>query len=160
MANFSTVLLYSTIDHRWLDECLSSACKVSDEVIVVTCDRFWNGQLENKELVADSRKIIDKHPNAKLITISWEPGYPTFFWEAQCRVSGILNTSSNTNYILFLDTDEIIDTTSFTQWIETKEYQKYDSMKLANYWYFREKYYRSDTTEDSIVLINKGLILL
>ncbi len=154
----STILLYSTIDHRWLDECLSSACEVSNEVIVVTCDRFWNGQLENEQSVLDSHKIIESYKNAKLITTSWSPGYPTFFWEAQCRVNGILNTSHDCDYILFLDTDEIIDVNNFTEWLETKEYANYDSMKLANYWYFREKNYRSNTTEDSIVLINKDFI--
>jgi hypothetical protein len=159
MNNISTVLLYSTIDYRWLNECLESVSKISNEIIVVSCDKLWNGEQENSDLLLKSQQIINSYFNTKWIFVPWIKGYPTFFWETQCRTSGILSTSENTEYILFLDTDEIIDTEKFTDWINTTEYQQYDSMKIANYWYFREKIYRAKTVEDSVVLAKKDLLV-
>jgi len=156
--NLSTVLLYSTIDHRWLDECLSAACKVSDEVLLVTCERFWNGDLENKQLVLDSMDICKKYDNVKCLTLPWEPGHEAFFFEVQCRSIGILETNNNTDYILFLDTDEIIEPDKFNEWIKTEEYKQYDSMALANYWYFRDRNIRAKNFEDSPILVKKDLI--
>jgi hypothetical protein len=47
----STVLLYSTMDYRWLDLCLQNITKVSNEVIISMCDHYWNGDPENQELL-------------------------------------------------------------------------------------------------------------
>lgn len=158
MKNISTILLYSTIDYCWLNECLSSASVVSDEVIVTTCEKLWNGDPENQQLMRESADIINSYSNTKHLTIPWKPGYRSFFFEAQCRTAGIMASDLDTDYILFLDTDEIIDIDKFNDWIATKEYQNYDSMKLANYWYFRDKKYRAKTIEDSVVLIKKNLV--
>ena len=67
--------------------------------------------------------------------------------------------SEDSDYILFLDTDEIVNVKRFKDWVETEEYKLYDSMKLANYWYFREKKYRAKQIEDSVVLVKKDLIV-
>lgn len=154
----STVLLYSTIDHRWLDECLAAASKVSDEIVVCTCEKFWNGDPENEQLVFDSMSICQKYDNIKYITLPWEPGHPAFFFEVQCRTAGIMSTSLDTDYILFLDTDEIIEPDKFNQWINTEEYKEYDSMAIGNYWYFRDRNIRAKNFEDSPVLVRKDLV--
>lgn len=154
----STVLLYSTIDYRWLNECLAAASAISDEVIVVTCEKLWNGDSENQQLLKESTDILNLYNNVKSFKVPWESGHTTFFFESQCRAAGIVSTSLDTDYILFLDTDEIVDIDKFKDWIDTKEYQNYDSMRLANYWYFREKKYRAKIIEDSVVLIKKKLV--
>lgn len=155
----ATVLLYSTIDYRWLNECLKAACDISEEVIVTTCDTLWNGEAENPILLDKSKTIIRSYSNAKLITTQWQPGYESFCWESLSRMNGIANVSNDIEYILFLDTDEIIDVPAFKKWIISKEYQEYDSMRLANYWYFRDRKYRAKTIEDSVVLAKKETIL-
>ena len=155
----STVLLYSTIDFRWLKECLESSSKISTEVVLSSCDRLWNGQEENKNLLDKTKDIIASFPNVKPISVKWQPGYKHFFWESQCRTQAVLSVSEDSDYILFLDTDEIVNVKRFKDWVETEEYKLYDSMKLANYWYFREKKYRAKQIEDSVVLVKKDLIV-
>ena len=75
----STVLLYSTIDFRWLKECLESSSKISTEVVLSSCDRLWNGQEENKNLLDKTKDIIASFPNVKPISVKWQPGYKHFF---------------------------------------------------------------------------------
>lgn len=154
----STIILYSTIDFRWITECLESASKISTEVIVSSCDRLWNGQPENTNLIDQTKDIINSFPNVKLVNINWQPGYKHFFWESQCRTKGVLSASADSDYLLFLDADEIVNVNNFKNWVKTEEYKLYDSMKLANYWYFREKKYRAKTIEDSVVLIKKDVV--
>ena len=46
----------------------------------------------------------------------------------------------------------------FQEWVNSKQYEQYDSIKLSNYWYFRDVKYQSTTYEDSIVLARKNVI--
>ncbi len=154
----STVLLYSTTDYRWLDLCLKNITKVSDEVIIPMCSHFFNGDLENQELLDKSIKIIKKYPSVKLYNFNWSSGQNTFYWEGIARTLGRLETSSTSNWVLYLDTDEIIDPLMFQEWVNSKQYEQYDSIKLSNYWYFRDVKYQSTTYEDSIVLARKNVI--
>jgi hypothetical protein len=154
----STVLLYSTTDYRWLDLCLKNITKVSDEVIIPMCSHFFNGDPENQELLDKSIKIIKKHPSVKLYNFNWSPGQNTFYWEGVARILGTLEINKSNNWVLYLDTDEIIDPVMFQEWVNSKQYEQYDSIKLSNYWYFRDVKYQSTTYEDSIVLARKNVI--
>ena len=146
----STVLLYSTMDYRWLDLCLQNVTKVSNEVIISMCDHYWNGDPEDQELLKKSIEVIEKYPSVKFGTFEWSPGYNTFYWEGITRILSTLEVSNENDWILYLDTDEIIDPIKFQEWIDSKQYEHYDSIKLSNYWYFRETCYRAKTYEDSI----------
>jgi hypothetical protein len=154
----STVLLYSTTDYRWLDLCLKNITKVSDEVIIPMCSHFFNGDPENQELLDKSIKIIKKYPSVKLYNFNWSPGQNTFYWEGVARILGTLEINKSNNWVLYLDTDEIIDPVMFQEWVNSKQYEQYDSIKLSNYWYFRDVKYQSTTYEDSIVLARKNVI--
>ena len=154
----ATVLLYSTMDIRWLDLCLQNITKVSNEVIITMCDHYWNGDPENVELLEKSIKIIKKYPNVKFATYEWAPNQTSFYWEGITRILSTLEVSNENDWILYLDTDEIIDPVQFQYWLDSKQYQNYDSIKLSNYWYFRDMCNQAKTTEDSIVLVRKHLV--
>ena len=153
-----TVLLYSTMDYRWLDLCLQNITKVSNEVIISMCDHYWNGDPENQELLEKSIEVIKKYPTVKFATFKWEPGHNTFYWENITRILSTLEVSDENDWILYLDTDEIVDPDKFLDWVDSKQYEQYDSIKLCNYWYFRDMCYRAKTYEDSVVLVRKHVI--
>ncbi len=58
-------------------------------------------------------------------------------------------------YALFLDCDEIIDNSSFRDWLEHFDYTQYTAIRLANYWYSRSSSYRATTWEDTPLLLRK-----
>ena len=154
----STVLLYSTTDYRWLDLCLKNITKVSDEVIIPMCGHFFNGDPENQELLDKSIKIIKNYPSVKIYNFNWSPGQNNFYWEGVARILGTLEINKSNNWVLYLDTDEIIDPLKFQEWVNSKQYEQYDSIKLSNYWYFRDIKYQATTYEDSIVLVRKDIV--
>jgi len=71
---------------------------------------------------------------------------------------GWKSASPETNFILFLDADEVLDGTRFEQWLAVYPLSKMNVIKLANYYYFREVFYQAETYEDSAVLARKNLL--
>jgi len=80
------------------------------------------------------------------------------FWHTLSRWIGVCHLMDEIDYVLFLDTDEIVDSRAFLEWLDTHEYQKYKAMKLANYWYFRLPSYQGKKWEDSIVFAKRDIL--
>jgi hypothetical protein len=70
-------------------------------------------------------------------------------------VVGWKKSSPETDYILFLDADEVVESQKFKDWLEIFPLSKMNVVKLSNYYYFREVKYQSETFEDSVVLARK-----
>jgi hypothetical protein len=73
------------------------------------------------------------------------------------RYLGTQEVSENSEYILYIDIDEIIDPEKFKIWIDTNEYKKYDALRLSTYWYWREPIYRARQLEDNAVMIKTSI---
>lgn len=148
----SSVLQYSTIDFRFLDASIRQLSKFSDEIIIPICDHFFNGEPENGELLKKSYDIISQYPKCSVYTFEWDgvksnTGY-------YHNLSRALGTSVAKNeWILFIDTDEIIDD-SFSLWFDTIKYNDNTYWLTCN-WYFREPIYQATKTESAGLLIRK-----
>jgi hypothetical protein len=118
---------------------------------------MWAGTLENSNILQQSKQLFEHDIRYNQYSIQWEPGQDSWYWEGVGRYLGTQQVSENTDYILYIDIDEIIDPMKFNNWIFTKEYEKYDSIKLASYWYWREPIYQSNSIEDSVVLAKAKL---
>lgn len=150
----SSIVQYSTLDYRFLKTNLEQLAKFSDEIIVVVCDHFFNGEPENQELLEKSFEIMSEVPNCSTYLFEWEgmqsnPGH-------YHNLSREIGTQKSTgDWLLFVDGDEIVDD-NFKEWFETTAQLTDTTYWLTCYWYFREPTYRAKPYEGCGLLIKRS----
>lgn len=147
----STVINYCSNDYQFLKPCIQSIIPFSQEIIVAYCDHFFDGEPENIGLI---QKSINENPQAKFINFSFDEikALPEYgFMHNYNRAIGWLNLKEPSDWILFLDCDEIADR-SFHPWLKYTNLNKYESYRILSYWYFRDTYWQALQHEDSAVL--------
>ena len=150
-----TVISYCTIDEPFIRACIDAAIKVSDEVIVPISTHLYDGTAEDLDSIT---KLSDEYPTVNFTTFDWSSGYHPRYWHNMSRIIGNHLLDNNIDWVLFIDSDEIIDVDLFTKFINTNSFNDNDSYKLGCYWYFREMNIRATTYEDSPVLVRKHLV--
>jgi hypothetical protein len=150
----STIINYCTNDYQFVGHCIREALFFSDEVLVPYTDHFYNGTSENRALL---EKTIAENPGAKFIFFPYDAGLDVLpqHWVTTARVVGWKNSSPSTDFILFLDADEVVEGSRFRDWLDVFPLSGMNVVKLANYYYFREPKYQAETFEDSVVLARK-----
>ena len=150
----STLINYCTNDYGFISACIREASLFSDEVIVPYTDHFYDGSLENLELL---QATIQENPKARFLFFPYDPDLDVLpqHWVTYARVAGWKASNPNTDFILFLDADEVVDGSRFLQWLDVFPLSKMNVIKLANYYYFRETKYQAESFEDSVVLARK-----
>lgn len=153
----TTIINYCTNDYKFIAACIQEAAKISEEVIVPYTDHFYDGTPENTELLA---KTIAENPRARFEYFPYNPTLKVLpqHWVTYARLVGWKSSRPETDFILFLDADEVVDSKRFQSWIQVFPLAKMNVIKLANYYYFREICYQSEIFEDSIVLARKSLL--
>ena len=149
----ATIINYCTSDYRFIKTCIDAVLPFSEQVIVPIADHTFDGQPENNELV---NKSMEENLSASFCYYEWTEGNSPRYWHNVSRMVGVNQLNEDIDWVLFLDSDEIVETELFSEF--TKNELTMDSYKIANYWYFREPIYRAKTIEDSAVLVRKELI--
>lgn len=149
------VILYSTNDHRFFKSCITNLLTCGIRTHVVTYTRMWNGTPENIELQQSTNELFSDNSNYFQYLIEWTEGQSPSYWEGLGRY--LATQELEGDYVLYIDIDEIVDSTQFTQFLNANIHTKYDAVKLSNYWYFREPTYRAQQLEDSVVLCKTSL---
>lgn len=147
------VILYSTNDYRFFKSCIDNLLKLNIKCHIITYTNMWNGDKENQELLQKSINLFQNIDLINFYNIEWHPGKTPWYWEGLGRYLATQKISDDSEYILYIDIDEIIDPEKFKKWIETKEIEKYDSIQLAQYWYWREPIYQSKNIEYTTVIL-------
>lgn len=134
----------------------------SKQVIVPVCDHFFDGTPENRPLL---EQIYQSFPECLFIEYPfipekmpqkvWKKINKAKFWHSVSRLVGFHYLNSDSQFVLFLDADEVPDGKRFSAWLDNSDYKQHIAMKLANYWYFREPSFQSLSLEDTIVLAQK-----
>lgn len=144
MRNIGTVISYCTNDFRFISKCIEEAKKFSSDVKIVVCDHFFDGTPENRYLLDHTYAM---HPDCQFIEFSYlfDRIYSPFhkigpededwakFWAATSRYIGY--AYSKNDYLLFLDSDEILNGEKCAAWLEKKEYRSYQALRFASYLY-------------------------
>jgi len=153
----TTLINYCTNDYKFISACITEALKFSHEVIVPYTDHFYDGSLENKELLD---KTIKENPEAKFEFFTYDPKLDVLpqHWVTYARVVGWKKADPETDFILFLDADEVVDGNRFLLWLQKFPLPKMNVVKLSNYYYFRDIAYQSETFEDSAVIARKTML--
>ncbi len=157
--SIATIILYCTNDFQFLARCVKEAQVFSQQVIVVYGSHFFDGTPENELLLEKSQY---QGPNCQFIKfpfhIEKEAIFDNSYGHNIARWVGINYLKSDIDYVLFLDVDEVVNGAHFLEWLETGEYRRYDTIKIENYWYFREPVYQATTTEQSVIMVKANKI--
>ena len=159
MPRIATVINYCTNDYRFIKQCIDAVRPFSKQIIVPVSDHFFDGTLENRELL---QKTFDENPGVTFIEYEWDSlsggkDLGPRYWHNMSRIIGVNQTADDIEQVLFLDSDEIMDSTLFTKFV-TENRLSYDSYKIAAYWYFREPIYRATRLTGPAVLIKRRKI--
>jgi hypothetical protein len=153
----ATVISYCTNDERFIRDCIDEAIKVSDKVVVPISDHLFDGTPENMDSV---NALAKEYPDVDFVIFEWEEGKHPRYWHNMSRIVGNHLLSEEVDWVLFIDSDEILDSSLFNEFKKDATFESYDSYKLGCYWYFRDANIRATTYEDSPVLIRKNLVAI
>jgi hypothetical protein len=146
MHRISTIISYCTNDFRFIAKCIEEAKIFSKEVIVVVCDHFFDGTPENRHLLEHT---YAQHSDIQFVEFSYltdriyslyhhiRPKDPEWamFWAATTRYIGFHYIDPASEYVLFLDSDEIVNGKNCLQWLKTGQYQSYEALRFGAYLY-------------------------
>ncbi len=155
----ATIVNFCSNDARFIGACIEQASVFSSQIIVVLCDHFFDGTLENRTLLEE---IYRAYPQCLFIEYPFIPSeIPRMmfnqitsaqFWHSCSRLLALQYLEASIEMVLFLDADEVPDGWRFFRWLNASDYRQHVVLKMANYWYFREPIYQAQSWEDTVVL--------
>jgi hypothetical protein len=148
----ATIINYCTHDYRFLRYCVQEAAKFSSQIIIPVCSHFFNGKKENQALLNQS---YTEHPNVEFIEFAYSSKpYGIYsaltskdedwnhYWHSTARYVGY-HFVKESDFILFLDVDEIVDADRFIEWFSQFPLTDYAALRFSSFFYFREPQYRA-----------------
>ncbi len=165
----TTIINYCTNDYRYLPFTLEQAKKFSDHLIVVCGDHFFDGQKENRHLLD---LTYHNHPDVTFIEYAFDTKspyglYPRFrdddpkgvqYWHSTSRYIGYHYLPSESDFVLFLDADEVADGEAMKRWLNTGEYKRLDAVRFVCYFYFRSARQRATKETRCGLLVRRSAL--
>lgn len=147
----TTIINYGTNEYRFIKKSIDSVRPFSNHIIVTFAYNFYDGSTENIETL---KKTFEENPGVEFLNIEYDSNKPSnFHWCSYSRKFAVEKSNIESDYILFMDADEIIDSNLFIKFINDKDFSYGSDFKLLSYWYFREPIYRAKSHEDSTILM-------
>ena len=150
----ATIICYCTADERFIRTCIDNALQISDQVIIPVSTHWFDGKSEDLESL---QRLSEEYPSVNITTFEWTPGKHPRYWHNMSRVVGKHLIEGDVDWILYIDSDEIVEPSLFNKFKSGETFNDYDSYKLGCYWYFREPIYRSTSYECSPVIVRAEL---
>ena len=142
----TTIISYSSNEYRFIDTCLAAARPFSSEIIVTVCDHFFDGKEENRDILDTT---YAEHPDVQFIefaydTVPYGIGHSItnedkdwkHYLHSTARFVAYHHRKNRDNHVLFLDADEIVDTSLFQLLLIQRDYQKYAAIRFKERFYF------------------------
>jgi len=159
MLKVSTIINYCSNDYRFIKPVIDSALEFSKQVIVPVCSSFFDGSPEDRYIL---NKTYKESPNAKFVEFpvimkyreKYGPHYPPNI----SRWVGFQEIDKNVDAILFLDSDELVESRMFLEWLNTPGLEKYNGYRFLTHWYFRDTTIRRKMFGRTIVMVKTSMI--
>jgi len=151
----SIIIPYCSIEKRFIEPNLTECLKISLDVNVIVSDHLFNGELEDIEHI---KELKSKFNTVNFIMYEWDNTQPSRYWHNVSRLIGIEQSNKENEWCLFLDSDEIINSSIFNEFFNDISNKNIDSYKLSCFYYFRQPTYQSTSYEDSTVLVRRNAI--
>ena len=163
------MITYCTNDYRFIGRCIAEAKKFSSQIVIPVCNRFFDGSPENDALLG---RTYSDHPDCQFIEFNYIPDrvYSRYHrisptdpdwashWAATTRYVGLQYLHPDIEWVLFLDSDEIVEGDSFLTWLNEKDALSYSAQRLAAYLYAIRPNLRSTKFVNLPLLIHKETI--
>ncbi len=155
----ATIINFCSYDYPFLKHCIEKVKPFSSQVIVPVCDHFFDGTPED---LTQLQQIYAEHPDVEFVQYPFDKSrlpfafFGTAYWHNIARLVAAYHLKEEIEYVLFLDTDEIVDTERFASWINGGGHLEQKLARFAVYWYFREPIYQALIWEEVPVLICKS----
>mgnify|MGYP001609007532 CR=1 FL=1 len=152
----STVINYCSNDYPFIKECINHALPFSEQIVVSMSTHFFDGVEENEDIL---KQTVTENLNASFITFPYieDATKCAGDWHNMTRAVGWKILKTKSDYILFLDSDEIVDTEKFSSWLENFDITSFDSYRFLGHWYFRNTCYQATQLEEVSVMIKNSL---
>lgn len=148
----AAVITYSSYHKVFIKRCVEEIKKVTDNVVVVAYDHFFDGVEEPSDL-EDTLLELDVH----FAILPWQGGQPSRHYHNSARAAGyhlLMTQNVEFNSLFFIDADEVVDGVLVKEWLENKA-EVGEDYKLAHKWYYRDTCYAADQVEEGAVLVSK-----
>jgi hypothetical protein len=166
----TAVISFCSNDWRFLRRCVEGVAPVCQQVIVTVCDHFFDGSQENYALLQHAFK---EFPECHFLAFcfdplqSYRPCSPLFpehrnwrhEWHNTGRWLGYLCAPKNTDFFLFLDCDEVVDSTAFLKWLSVADLHKLTACRFACFFHFREAQFEAMEQDDFSLLASARNLL-
>lgn len=142
----TTIINYCTNDYRFLGRCIQEAKAFSSSILISVCDHFFDGTPEHRALL---EATYAKWPDCQFLEFAWDVKqlYTPFLslpaeeeericlWHSTARFVACHFLPEETEYVLFLDADEIAEGDRFATWCQSEIYRQFDAL-----WFFAYRY--------------------
>jgi hypothetical protein len=152
-----TVINYCSNDFRFIVKNVTESLKFSDRVIIPMISHFLNGVSDEIGITKtiEALQNLDGSDRIVFIQYEWDSSKSSRYHHNMSRWIGLQD--SQTDYVMFLDADEIVEGDLMKQYLSTQKHFEYDVIAFKSYWYFREPIYRATTTELAASLWNRKI---
>ena len=164
MHNIGCVILSSSDDFMFLEAGIAQIAPIMRHVVIALGTKLWNGEAEDKNKCIEMKDKLGRlYTNVSCITYNVPDDKiqrladcvsDEMYWEGHARyLATRVKKIQQCDYVMYLDSDEVVDGSELLSWLNTGVYLRYDAMKLRNYWYWRDVKFRAKNYyEDSVVL--------
>ncbi len=155
LPSIATIINFCSNDYPFLRPCIEAAKLFSKQIIIPVCDHFFDGLAEDRGRLD---QIYSEHPDVEFVEFPFQGLYTSHSsvcWHNLARLIGRFHLKQEIEYVLFLDSDEIVDTHRFCQWLESFSFTEYNALRFYTYWYFRESNLQAKTWEQTSLMMKK-----
>ncbi len=162
----SAVISFCSNDWRFLKQCIDAVSTFSEQVIITVCDHFFDGSQENYGLLEEAFRsfphcaFLEFNFDAEQSYRPFSPLYPEHIhwrheWHNTGRWLSYFYSFPDTEFLFFLDCDEIVDSERFKDWLTKADFKGHSAYRFAGLWHFREAKYEALTCADLSLLVKK-----
>jgi hypothetical protein len=154
-ATLAAVIPLSSLETAWIEDTIREALRIASPVVVAYADHLSDGIREDLTYIDKLRQTFSNSPKLIFVPVQWHSGLSSRFWVRYLRYAAVPFVPLETDYIIWLDADEVVDSENFNEWwISNKGLpaRKDGATKLANYVYFRNSRFQRIELDDSVVI--------
>ena len=167
LSKITAVISFCSNDFRFLKPCVDGIAPFCEQILITFCDHFFDGSQENYALLEEAFRRFPKctflgfHFDPKESYRAFSPIFPEHpDWRHEWHNTGRALSwfYSDSEYLFFIDCDEIVDKDRFAPWLKHADLQNYVTHRFAAFFYFREAKFVATTYREFSLMVKKDTL--
>lgn len=168
MPKISVVISLSSLERCFLQPILRECAQFAAQIVISVGTHLHDGKTQEPEdflrevLLAagfyspppSTFVKVCQYQVAPQISLNPLRQRPGAFWHNISRINGLQGLDAGTEWVLFLDADEIPDGARMRHWATVASIDEGAAYKFGCHWYYRSPCYQATSLEDSPVLVH------